>query len=447
MGSNLPPLYTPDILQYMGVAVVDMRELKALEIAAKNRIGFDGANWIVRSQSGICNYRVQLEPVISCDCDDFQTHNTPSNPCKPCKHIIAARVVRERDYGDKNPTEIIVNEVPKRPTYRQNWPLYDKAQQTEKNRVQELLTELCYGIKEPERASTRRGRKPIPLADQIFSMVFKVYCGMSSRRFNCDLDEAHAKGHMAKPIKNARQVCEFFENAEMTPILKNLIVQSSLPLRSVETVFAPDSTGFSSCRFEKWFDEKWGDLKSSRTWVKAHAVCGVKTNIVTALEVAEKFSPDCPEFKGMIETTLENFKLDYVAADKGYLSRENLEMVDGRGGEVYIPFKSNSVPGESQSIWEKMFLFYNLHRESFLKKYHQRSNIESTFAMVKAKFDDSVRSKSDVAMRNEVYCKFLAHNLCVVHQSMIELGIEGVFWKEEPEVIGNSILHFPARVV
>ena len=31
--------------------------------------------------------------------------------------------------------------------------------------------------------------------------------------------------------------------------------------------------------------------------------------------------------------------------------------------------------------------------------------------MVKAKFDDSVRSKSDVAMINEVYCKFIAHNL------------------------------------
>jgi transposase len=420
----------------MGVAIVDMRELKALEIAAKNRIGFDGTNWVVRSQSGICNYHVQVEPKPSCTCDDFQTRG------QICKHIIAVRIIRERDYGDENPSEVIVNEIPKRPTYKQNWTLYNRFQQTEKNRFQELLSDLCRGIKEPDRAKNVRGRKPVPLADQVFAMVFKIYCGMSSRRFNCDLDESHERGHTSKPIKNARQVCEFFENAEMTPILKSLIVQSSLPLRSVETVFAPDSTGFSSCRFEKWFSEKWGDLKSSRTWVKAHAVCGVKTNIVTALEVAEKFSPDCPEFKGLIETTLENFKLDYVTADKGYLSRENLEMIDARGGEVYIPFKSNSVAGESQSIWEKMFLFYNLHRESFLKKYHQRSNIESTFAMVKAKFDDSVRSKSDVAMRNEVYCKFLAHNLCVVHQSMIELGIDGLFWENEIETEERTILSF-----
>ena len=51
--------------------------------------------------------------------------------------------------------------------------------------------------------------------------------------------------------------------------------------------------------------------------------------------------------------------------------------------------------------------------------------------MVKAKFRDHVRSKTDTAMRNEVLCKFLCHNICVVHQSHIELGIEPVFWADE----------------
>jgi hypothetical protein len=49
-----------------------------------------------------------------------------------------------------------------------------------------------------------------------------------------------------------------------------------------------------------------------------------------------------------------------------------------------------------------------------------------------AKFRDDVRSKSDTAMKNEVYCKFLCNNICVVHQSHIELGIEPVFWSDEP---------------
>lgn len=32
------------------------------------------------------------------------------------------------------------------------------------------------------------------------------------------------------------------------------------------------------------------------------------------------------------------------------------------------------------------------------------------------------------AMKNEVLLKFLCHNIVVVHQAIIELGIEGTFW-------------------
>ncbi len=62
--------------------------------------------------------------------------------------------------------------------------------------------------------------------------------------------------------------------------------------------------------------------------------------------------------------------------------------------------------------------------------YHKRSNVESTFSAVKRKFGDSVRSKTDTAMVNEVLCKFLAHNLCCLIHEQHELGIEPVFWGE-----------------
>ena len=70
---------------------------------------------------------------------------------------------------------------------------------------------------------------------------------------------------------------------------------------------------------------------------------------------------------------------------------------------------------------------FHLHREEFLSRYHQRSNVESTFSMVKAKFGDSVRSKTPVAMRNEVLCKCLCHNICCLISAMYELGITPEF--------------------
>lgn len=65
--------------------------------------------------------------------------------------------------------------------------------------------------------------------------------------------------------------------------------------------------------------------------------------------------------------------------------------------------------------------------------YHKRSNVESTFSMIKAKFRDHVRSKTDVAMTNEVLCKILCHNICCLIQAMYELGIEPTFWDVSEE--------------
>ena len=59
--------------------------------------------------------------------------------------------------------------------------------------------------------------------------------------------------------------------------------------------------------------------------------------------------------------------------------------------------------------------------------YHKRSNAETTVAMIKAKFGASVRSKTGRAQVNEVLCKVLCHNFCVLIQSFYELGIEAAF--------------------
>ncbi len=91
-------------------------------------------------------------------------------------------------------------------------------------------------------------------------------------------------------------------------------------------------------------------------------------------------------------------------------------------------------------MWERLYFFYQFRREDFLKHYHQRSNAESTFSMVKAKFRDHVRSKTDIAMKNEVLCKFLCHNICCLIQSQYELGTEPVFWKDEAPAGSADVL-------
>jgi hypothetical protein len=63
--------------------------------------------------------------------------------------------------------------------------------------------------------------------------------------------------------------------------------------------------------------------------------------------------------------------------------------------------------------------------------------------MIKRKFGDHVRSKTDTAMVNEVLGKILAHNICCVIASQCELGIEPVFWAAEKPQETPAILRLP----
>ena len=238
---------------------MNVRELKALEIAARAKIAFSDGVWIVPSQTTSGSYRVTLGSEPSCPCDDFQLRKLP------CKHIVAARLVCARDHDGTTP-EIVTDAVPTKPTYKQNWPMYNEAQQTEKARFQKLLFDLCRGL--PNLKQTGSGRRWTPLADMVFACGLKVYTTVSSRRFACDLKEAHGVGYLSH-LMNSVSVCSFLENDMLTPVLKNLIVQSSLPLSMFETNFAPDSSGFSTSRFVRWYDEKYGCERSGHDWVCA----------------------------------------------------------------------------------------------------------------------------------------------------------------------------------
>jgi hypothetical protein len=116
-------------------------------------------------------------------------------------------------------------------------------------------------------------------------------------------------------------------------------------------------------------------------------------------------------------------------------SKKNLNAVMAVNGTPYIPFKSYCTGtqrhGAFDGLWQRMWHFYNFNREQFLAHYHKRSNIETAFSMIKAKFGGSVRAKTPIAQVNEVLCKILCHNICVLIQSIYELGLEPTFWTFE----------------
>jgi transposase len=128
----------------------------------------------------------------------------------------------------------------------------------------------------------------------------------------------------------------------------------------------------------------------------------------------------------LVETAAKNFTLREVSADKAYSSRRCLESISATGATPFIPFKSSARP-TGTDLYRKLYHFFSLNRDEFMAHYHKRSNVESTMSMIKAKFRDELRSKTDTAMRNEALAKVLCHNICCVIGAIYELGIDPKF--------------------
>lgn len=398
--------------------MTDVRKLRGMRIAATIPILKKGESWLVPSESRNGYYKVSAkDDGYTCDCPDYELRQ------KKCKHQWAVEFTTQRE------TLGVASDPPPRTprkTYPQKWALYNLAQTTEKEHFCHLLRELC-GVAAPETVQRQeRGRPRLPLEEILFASAYKVYSSLSGRRFMTDLRGAKKDGLIEKvPCYNS--IFQLIEKKSSTALIKTLIELSSLPLRSIESTFAADSTGFGLHRFYRHYSAKYGHDQFSRDYIKVHVMVGVKTHVITAVEVTDRNAHDSPQFRHLLSATHKRFMMREVCADKAYSGHDALLMVDLMGATPYIPFKSNAKVSRRAVVWNRVFHFFQLHRDEFLERYHQRSNVESAFSAMKRKFGEFIRSRTPTAQKNEMLLKILAHNIvCLVH-AMYELGIQEMF--------------------
>ena len=208
----------------------------------------DRYGYKVPSQSGHGAYVVNVEPgLLYCDCADFQERQ------RPCKHVYAVQALIRRDERLSNPPEPPAPPVAVRMSSRQ-WRQYNTAQVNEGDLFARLLRDLCDTVEQPPQTI---GRPRMLLADMLYGMGLKVYSTLSTRRAMSVMGAAVAAGRMDREPSYSVTI-KYFERPDVTPILRELIQRSALPLRDLEVDFAQDSSGFASTAYNRWFDHKWG---------------------------------------------------------------------------------------------------------------------------------------------------------------------------------------------
>ena len=151
------------------------------------------------------------------------------------------------------------------------------------------------------------------------SAAMKVYSCMSGRRASTDIRALAEKG-LIDDAPHYNRLHGFIECADVTDLLKTLVEESAAPLKAVESQFAVDSTGFATSVYARWCDHKYGREMSEQRWIKCHAMVGVKTNIITSVEVTESTANDSPELPALVATTAKRFDIAELSADKAYVS-------------------------------------------------------------------------------------------------------------------------------
>ncbi len=307
-----------------------------------------------------------------------------------------------------------------------NWKAYNKSQTHEKHLFIKLLHELSRMVEMKHSYVNKGGMMPTPHI--IFCIGMKVYLRMSGRRLISDLEMLRDRGYISS-VPHFNTILNYFHAPSITKHLHYLISLSALPVAQLEeefnSAYAIDATGVSM----KQYKERWSTVRQKyyrhKDYKKVHCISGTKSNIIAGCIVTDGNKADSPYFKKLLKDATENFNIKEISADAAYLSREHLQLADDLNISPYILFKRNSV-GHSKGfpMWGKSYNLFKKHHKKFLKAYHRRSNVESSFMMWKSRFDGFTSFRNHTAQVNEILCKVLAHNITVLIQEMFLSDIE-----------------------
>jgi transposase len=335
--------------------------------------------------------------------------------CAQCNFKFSAKLVYKIDedfeYKDK-------------PLPKTDWEALTKAHTSEKHLVFDMLDELLSTITIlPNKG--KKGRKNENPKDIVFCLAIKTFNNRSSRRIACDLMEAQRRGQIEK-VPHFTTLMDYLHKPCVSELLEELVRLSAMPIKQLSEQIdcAVDSTGFSTTSFGKWFDYKYGKEEERRNWIKLHAMTDTFTNVFTSVQITKSNLGDSPQLIPLVKQTTQNFSVRALSADKAYCSRENHDFCFEKNVEPYLLFKENNKENKKGSrAWKECFLFYKNYPQRYLERYHKRSNIETSFFMLKRRFGDSVLTKTFQAQKAEVLLKVLLHNLCCLCQEYYERNL------------------------
>jgi transposase len=223
-----------------------------------------------------------------------------------------------------------------------------------------------------------------------------------------------------------KTLCNYRENNSLQELLDDLIEESSKPLAKIERDFATDATGIRTKLFSTWYSLRIKKRIRKRDHITDHISVGVKSKIVTALNVEIKKGKDNIIMRDHVDKTNKNFQINEWSGDGVYWTKANCSKIAAIGAMPYFNCKK-SWNGKQSGVpaWKEMNKESRDNPEEYGKHYHKRSNVETANQSKKMLHGDKVYSKLESSRVNEETLRWINHNINVLNRARYE-------WKINP---------------
>jgi len=312
-------------------------------------------------------------------------------------------------------------------TYPQNWPIYYQACRNEKFMVYKLINDAVDDLDIQQ--YTTNGRPSANTKDILKAICMMAYSGLSTWRIESELKMAKALGFLDNVYKRTA-LGSYLRKTEITTHLDALYKKLAEPIAHIETQLAVDATGVSVAYGRKRWVEIRTEHRRHRNYKKLHAICGCKTNVVFAASITKGTAHDSPPFEKLITDLKVSGSMKELSADAAYVSRKNAHLISSKGMTPYLFPRSNikkTLSFGTSEAWGKMIRLWRDHQDVFAMHYHQRSNVECTFSMLKRKFGYYTRAKNDISQTNEILTKVVCLNAAILAEAILEFKLEPQF--------------------
>jgi hypothetical protein len=336
---------------------------------------------------------------------------------------ILKEVLEKGTLNSRDRQELLSNYFPQAPKepkfYGQNWPIYYEASRTEKLMVYRIIKDAVDALEIID--GYKDGRPSAKLKEILISLCIQEYSGLSSWRVESELKIAQQLNFLETVYKRST-LNKYLDNPEITKWLEELYQNIAIPLAEVEEVLAVDSTGISVAYGKKKWVEVREEFQLHRDYKKLHIICGTRSNIIFAAKVTHGTSHDSPPFKELLEKATAITKAKEVCGDPAYTNHENVTLISSKGMVPFLmPKKNFVIRNRGSSVWGKMVRLWHDNLPLFKLHYHQRSNVESCFSMIKRKYSFYTRAKTKVSQTNEILRKVVCLNAGILSESLLEM--------------------------